>query len=264
MFKKLKGVEALKLLGIEQIRKYELDVVLEQYQNLINGKDLLELGSGDGFQLNYLKKICKSAVGVDVEDGSCSPNKLENIQYYDGQNLPYEDESFDVVFSSNVLEHVQNIDDIEKEILRVLKPNGVAIHVLPSASWRIFTILLHYVYLPYQVATFIARRLPLSRKVQAKIPGHHSPKVVNHTPLSLISDTLMARRHGERGNKITEIYYFSSRFWLGHFKRAGWKNLECRPSGLFYANNVVGLTFKSARLLSKVFGSGTVIYKMEK
>ena len=35
-------------------------------------------------------------------------------------------------------------------------------------------------------------------------------------------------RHGERGNKLTEIYYFSSRFWLGHFKRAGWKNLESR------------------------------------
>jgi len=46
----------------------------------------------------------------------------------DCQNLPYEDNTFDAIFSDQVLEHVIDPVKAVNEALRVLKPNGVVIH----------------------------------------------------------------------------------------------------------------------------------------
>ena len=46
------------------------------------------------------------------------------IMNYDGKVLPFKDCSFDNVFSSEVIEHIDNLDEILDEINRVLKPNG--------------------------------------------------------------------------------------------------------------------------------------------
>ena len=46
----------------------------------------------------------------------------------DCQNLPYDDNSFDAVISDQVLEHVVAPSKAINEALRVLKPNGIAIH----------------------------------------------------------------------------------------------------------------------------------------
>ena len=49
--------------------------------------------------------------------------------------LPFEDGSFDMLFSLQVLEHVMDYDAMLAEIWRVLKPNGVSVHVFPG-RWR--------------------------------------------------------------------------------------------------------------------------------
>ena len=65
--------------------------------------------------------------------------------------LPYEDETFDVVISTQVLEHAQNKDTCLREIRRVLKPGGWSMHQLPS-KWflptepHIFVPLVNYLW----------------------------------------------------------------------------------------------------------------------
>lgn len=70
----------------------------------------------------------------------------------DGRHLPFEGGSFDVVWSSNVIEHVGEIDAFEAEIRRVLTPEGLAVHALPTASWRLWTSLALYPKLPVLLA----------------------------------------------------------------------------------------------------------------
>ena len=70
---------------------------------------------------------------------------------YDGQRIPFSDESFDLVFSSNVLEHVNDVGSLLTESRRVLCREGMAIHILPSPYWRIWTSLAHYVYVALRV-----------------------------------------------------------------------------------------------------------------
>jgi SAM-dependent methyltransferase len=72
-------------------------------------------------------------VGVDFENPG-HPHLNESIDvFYDGKTLPFLDGQFDSIFSSEVFEHVFNIDDILKELNRVLKINGLILITCPFA-----------------------------------------------------------------------------------------------------------------------------------
>lgn len=71
-------------------------------------------------------------IGLDIE-ASGHDHKDEEIDvYYDGRTIPFEDEAFDAVFSSEVLEHVFNLDEVLAEISRVTKLGG---HLLISVPF---------------------------------------------------------------------------------------------------------------------------------
>jgi len=57
---------------------------------------------------------------------------MKGVDYHvDLQQLPFEDESYDFVFASHVLEHVANDEQAISEIRRILKPNGIAMLPIP-------------------------------------------------------------------------------------------------------------------------------------
>src|SRR5262245_45614230 len=63
-------------------------------------------------------------IGLDFEsEGHSHAN--ENIDViYDGKRIPFDDEHFDSVFSSEVFEHIFNLEEVIPEIKRVLKKQG--------------------------------------------------------------------------------------------------------------------------------------------
>jgi SAM-dependent methyltransferase len=70
-------------------------------------------------------------IGVDYvgEGETYSKEKVDFI--YDGKTLPFSNESFDGIFSSEVAEHIFNLPDILKELNRVLKPGGKILLTCP-------------------------------------------------------------------------------------------------------------------------------------
>jgi SAM-dependent methyltransferase len=70
-------------------------------------------------------------IGLDIEESGHS-HKNESIDvFYDGGKIPFADDHFDSVFSSEVFEHVFNLDEVLLEIRRVLKPGGHLLVTVP-------------------------------------------------------------------------------------------------------------------------------------
>lgn len=115
------------------------------FQKWIRSDDtVLELGCGYGEFLNYLR--CKRRIGVDLNPDSAE-HLEERIEFHEGNILDLAfvaDESVDVVFTSNVMEHLPSKSDIETmlgEVRRVLKSGahfialGPNIRFLPRRYW---------------------------------------------------------------------------------------------------------------------------------
>ncbi len=106
---------------------------------------LLEIGSGFGTFASYASKqglkvygIEPSASRIDISQGLFHLNSTENISIENtpGETLPFPDDFFDVIYSSNVLEHVHDPQAVLEEAVRVLKPGGILQFVIPNyGSW---------------------------------------------------------------------------------------------------------------------------------
>ena len=106
--------------------------------NAYNGKKLLEVGCGLGTDLLQFAKGGASVTGVDltprsielVEKRFSQVGLAVDAQVADAENLPFEDKTFDIVYSFGVLHHTPNTQKAIDEIYRVLKPGGQIVIML--------------------------------------------------------------------------------------------------------------------------------------
>ena len=99
--------------------KHKLKDFLSTYKNM----NVLDFGCGDGRYKNLIKENNKYT-GVDVEASGFDKNKKVADIFWDNKTLPFDDETFDMVICTEVLNQVDNIDNTIKEIKRVLKTEG--------------------------------------------------------------------------------------------------------------------------------------------
>ena len=182
---------------LRALRLFELNRVLEY---LPPRGDVLEVGAGAGWQSEHLCSLGYEVEAVDLGGSSIFESERSfPIRTYDGHTLPFPDDSFDAIFSSNVLEHVPHIEALLPETARVLRPGGHAVHVLPTSAWRLWTIAAHYPAMAKQAGVRLAHR---GTPPAEKSDGGHEPRASSGARLSQI---LLPARHGEQGNAVSEV-----------------------------------------------------------
>ena len=131
---------------LERQRDIELARVFDHCRQIFAGKCVLEVGSGTGRQLLAIRKVAGELVGVEIHNGLYDNYRQPGatIVEYDGRTLPFKSESFDVVFSSHVLEHFTEETVSHREMLRVLKKDGYGVHVVPTRAARLITMAMPY------------------------------------------------------------------------------------------------------------------------
>jgi SAM-dependent methyltransferase len=86
----------------------------------------LDVGSGQGAMPLALEAAgARAAVGLDVADRRADGAGGPAFVVASGSRLPFADDSFDGVVSSNVLEHARDTWGMVRELLRVTRPGGV-------------------------------------------------------------------------------------------------------------------------------------------
>ncbi|NFR85728.1 MULTISPECIES: methyltransferase domain-containing protein [unclassified Clostridium] len=107
-----------------------------QKMNLLKCSKILELGCGVGKLWIKNQDFIDENSEIILSDFSpnmlkCAKNNLENLdckfkyKKINAEDIPYDDESFDVVIAEHMLYFVTDIEKALSEIKRVLKPNGI-------------------------------------------------------------------------------------------------------------------------------------------
>ena len=107
----------------------ELEAVLKSGHETRN---VLDLGCGDGRSYDLFHRLVPDCrwTGVDIEDSPEVNARVRddvNFVTYDGETLPFESGSFDLVYSYQVMEHVRYPERVLDEVRRVLRPGGLFI-----------------------------------------------------------------------------------------------------------------------------------------
>ena len=105
-------------------------------RNFNTGK-ILDMGSGTGYMANMLSEAFPDAeiIGLDYSDlmidyatdfiKKCKKSDKINFVKGDISNMPFNDNTFDVVVSLNVLHYVENMSGVLYEVQRIIKDNGL-------------------------------------------------------------------------------------------------------------------------------------------
>jgi len=113
---------------------------VKKYNATENQSDIpvaLDVGCGDGYWSEKIKELGYKTVSIDMHREY--PNVDSDYEYSEmiptdiNEKLPFEDDSFDLVWCSEVIEHVQNHESAIMEMRRVLKPNGKLIITTPNS-----------------------------------------------------------------------------------------------------------------------------------
>ena len=250
------------LAALEQIRLAELNKVLDVLRrNKGNGNlTILEIGAGNGLQSNWMAAAGHEVRALDVPGSRYATDCAYPVQIYDGRQIPFPDRTFDVVFSSNVLEHVPDLECLNAEMRRVLKRDGIAVHLVPTGTWRLWTNLVHYPFLTLLALRFFQGWLQLG-KTPSRLDANIE-RGKDLAPRELLLRAIVPVRHGETGNAISEIYHFSRLRWTERLESAGWRIIETGTNSLYYSGYLLmgASRLSLRRVLASVLGSSCHLF----
>lgn len=220
--------------------------------------EVLEVGAGNGWQAHQLVQDGYRVTALDVDPSNPDLGQHHPVALYDGVHLPLADASVDVVFSSNVLEHVRDLPGLLVEMRRVLRPGGRSVHVLPTPVWRAWTIATRYPYLVQLAGS--RRRLPATSALASK-GGARLPRS-GGAALALLRRALVEPPHGEFRSSLAELDDYRAQRWEQRFGQAGWRVERSHGAGVFYTGYgvlpMLGIARRQA--LSHALGSSCRVF----
>jgi len=196
--------------------------------------DALEIGCGDGYVASLLAGACRTLVGSDahVRAPAAGTERVRRVAC-DATRLPFRDASFDFVFSSSVLEHIQQRRPLYQEMARCLRPGGLMVHVMPSRTWKLMQMMFYYPHLLIGGVDFVLDGLAQAasraqRAERRRLAGQARPKKherwddhAKFPSLRRIARGILPTVHGEYPGHLAEWRGFGAPAWDQEFRAAG-------------------------------------------
>jgi len=207
------------------------------------GKRVLEIGCGMGAYARHCAAYAKEFYAIDLSLKSIELTKRRfelyginnaHVQQGDAENLDFQDNFFDYVYSNGVIHHTPNTNKAACEIYRVLKPGGEAVVMIYNKNsvfyWLDLMLLVRMKYvvlklMPIKLAKVVFKRKP--GVVELK-------KFLDETPWELLSDAAVRFCDGHF-NPHTKVYTKKEAERLfSQFKNISMK--LCSPKGRWLEN----------------------------
>ncbi|MBD78421.1 MAG: hypothetical protein CL840_05845 [Crocinitomicaceae bacterium] len=116
---KSEGVRQLKLSDQAPNCEIYINQSIYDLKTIAKNKKVVDIGCGYGWNRAIVESVGGEWIGVEPFEGGA------HTVVGDAENLPFEDNSFDVAIMDAVLEHIPDVGKAISEVSRVLKPNGL-------------------------------------------------------------------------------------------------------------------------------------------
>ena len=201
-------------------RQLEIGIAIEKIMNLLQRSpdflnriiNIFEFGSGDGFQIPYLRRI-GNVVASDIytSDGIKS---LQHIDFVECSitDAPFRDGQFDIIFCSHVVQYIDDLTNAFREMQRIGKPSCIYAFSVPTNIWLLLSI-------PAQYYNRIIKGMRRGDETDSKIIKF----------LRLI----MPEGHGVNPNFIECYRNFKIKNWEQLFSDNGFAVIEVKPLLLY-------------------------------
>ena len=115
------------------------DMIFKLVKKLDKNSKILEIGCSGGVLIRSLKEHgFNNVYGIDISKDAvkvCKNKNIKNVFVMDGAKLKFHNEMFDVVITSDTLEHIKDENSALSEWNRVLKPGGKLIIFVPAFNF---------------------------------------------------------------------------------------------------------------------------------
>lgn len=122
------------IIELEHMHRYRLATLLSE------GRDVLDIASGEGYGSAMMARVARSVIGIDLAEDAVAHAQHtyghERLQFRQGSAtlIPLQDCSVDLVVSFETIEHLTDHADMLSELRRVLRPGGVLLISSPNKA----------------------------------------------------------------------------------------------------------------------------------
>jgi len=212
----------------------------------------LELGAGDGFLGSVLARHARRLVSTEIRIGRATVELAANADYAccDAESLPFRAESFDLIFSSHVLEHLPDLAGALAEMRRALCADGVMVHLMPTRLWKLLDLGLFF---PSQLAHLIEKL----GDARPRPPADPRGSTVKRAAPSWWRRSFWPPVHGTSHGNLAELRRFGEMRWKAEFERAGFDVASIHRRFPFHSPYRFGLE-RTRAALERLGASSTV------
>jgi SAM-dependent methyltransferase len=103
----------------------------------LKGPAVLDIGCGLGMYTQAFSRYSSSVFGTELEHERAvqARERATGVVQAVGEHLPFRNDSFDVVFNNEVIEHVTDDLQTVREMVRVTRPGGYVVTFCPNRLW---------------------------------------------------------------------------------------------------------------------------------
>lgn len=289
MHKKIRNFKNLEPIPGDFLIKKALLETLCHFVKLEGSSLGLEIGCGSGFQSALLSNLAKKLIVTDMPSFDLRTHSpgigaagelfarmdIRNVKLVScsGERLPFPDDTFDLVFSMAVLEHIDDKALALREMFRVSKPGGMVIFCVPTyiASLCAFPHLFLYTF--RRVAEVIAAKVyhkPVN-KGSVPLPGSDANSRTSDDILNSFRKNHpsfpLPEPHGSYENIFQEFNQQLPWNWIKLAKRNGARSIDTfallfLPFNILevFSTRLIAWLYLKTRFLRYIFGKSPLQY----
>jgi SAM-dependent methyltransferase len=256
---------------LNDIRTQEINIVFKEF-NEKQFKNGLELGAGNGFQSSMIINYCEQLVATDFNELRLLKSDISNIKYQicDAEKIEtyFEKDKFDLVFSSNMFEHLPSPQKALIGLNKILKHDGLIILIMPSVFWKYCHMFLFY---PVTITNIIRRKIFKRNTIKKKSKKNHE-RIERAKGNNIKMETLKRnyffdlirwpKPHGVSKSNLEEFMKFRKSNWINLFEENGFSVVDVKRGPI---TSGYGLRFNRLRdILWNLGFTSEYIYYLKK